>query len=714
MRRCLECGKRIKSDSARFCPYCGEPVAASKTQKKKSFSPAAYVRFVLPGTAVLVILLLSAVSPKGKQDRRETEAESPVTRLSSEYESGNSNETSRETLWAVRPTEAATEAPYDNGNTAEVAEPFPSPEEQEDMRLAAYEAGYTEEEAHIKETLSRIENQYEHEGGELGEIYRNAEEFTSALLRDMAELDPEIKEQVLPMVAEEFDDSDNAEYILQTVFADNENGKAWRELMSSATGLLVTAGESLVNSLFAISDPDNLLLLQTCGDYAWMVSKGTIEQINEEIDRSSGYTYLCKWIDMRKAELSETDELEAVRETFGFSSSMEEDGEYELYEFCYELASRRREGRSAFLDKTKNDWTVQLQTYKEKLFAPLLNQSYGSGKLYCLLDRSGKILWGYIGNGDDCVLNEQGTVALRAPYYENYALAIYDKKGTLLFESDERTRYYGPASNGNVLKMSLKDDFEHGEHYSLELITSDGNTIPLIQGWDMEWDFYLISNPTIDEYGFTYNDLENQEYHSVVIRADTGELFDVWDGSEYSDLKEKKEKQEIYRQIDAVFGDHENTVIVDGTQNRYLRNGVLFNDHGESIRDLSGGQGVNGIFYHDGVYWVMSNSKYWYTLDENGDYLLEPRKADSYLYYNFTEYGLIIGLADDEEHFERMARIYDETGTVIKTILAEKVDGRFAYLYGNQTYDLENGRIVRLSLSELQDREFQILIGSAE
>ena len=110
----------------------------------------------------------------------------------------------------------------------------------------------------------------------------------------------------------------------------------------------------------------------------------------------------------------------------------------------------------------------------------------------------------------------------------------------------------------------------------------------------------------------------------------------------------------------------------------------------------------------------MSNSKYWYTLDENGDYLLEPRKADSYLYYNFTEYGLIIGLADDEEHFERMARIYDETGTVIKTILAEKVDGRFAYLYGNQTYDLENGRIVRLSLSELQDREFQILIGSAE
>ena len=136
---------------------------------------------------------------------------------------------------------------------------------------------------------------------------------------------------------------------------------------------------------------------------------------------------------------------------------------------------------------------------------------------------------------------------------------------------------------------------------------------------------------------------------------------------------------------------------------------AIYDNDGKKAASVDAGRGVKDIIYENGNYWIVTNSGWYYVLNDSFEQTLEPVKFEETESYLLTGYGLLIAKnkdysldtvtyddfmesymnsfmpdeTEEETNDERFA-LYDATGEVVL-----EVPGSVS-IYNNQSDDLDH------------------------
>ena len=94
---------------------------------------------------------------------------------------------------------------------------------------------------------------------------------------------------------------------------------------------------------------------------------------------------------------------------------------------------------------------------------------------------------------------------------------------------------------------------------------------------------------------------------------------------------------------------------------------AIYDNSGKKVKKLEDGKGVKAIHYANKHYWIVSNTNWYYVLDDKFKQVLEPVKFKETEDFMLTDYGLLIRTFDDgdSDTNESKTELYDEKGNVI-------------------------------------------------
>lgn len=257
------------------------------------------------------------------------------------------------------------------------------------------------------------------------------------------------------------------------------------------------------------------------------------------------------------------------------------------------------------------------------------------GYIYQIIDSKGNIYGSFYADPyANVVFGNDGTSIIdkkfeRDDYVNmNNSHTIIDKDMNVLFQSnpseDDGYSYLGAGPSGKALRISSKTDFDNGSYYSLELVNLDNSSQELAKMTE-----FSIDTLYTDLYPVSYWDPEGHS-HDVVIDLENEKVLDSDDVDLSSDTELPEGLPSSCQVLNAdYFFNPEDNCIYDQT--------------GKSVTDLSAGLGVSYIAYALEKYWVVSNSGYYYILDENFNRLFEPVQIVPNDYMVLSPIGLIIG-----------------------------------------------------------------------
>ena len=258
------------------------------------------------------------------------------------------------------------------------------------------------------------------------------------------------------------------------------------------------------------------------------------------------------------------------------------------------------------------------------------------GYIYQIIDSKGNIYGSFyadpyanvvFGNDGTCIIDKKFE---RDDYYLNMnnSHTIIDKDMNVLFQSnpseDDGYSYLGAGPSGKALRISSKTDFDNGQYYSLELVNLDNSSQELAKMTE-----FSIDTLYTDLYPVHYWDPEGHS-HDTVIDLKNGKVLD----SDDVDLSADTELPE---------GLPSNCQVLNPDYFFNPEDNCIYDQTGKSVTDLSAGLGVSYIGYALEKYWVVSNSGYYYILDENFNRLFEPVQIVPDNYMVLSPIGLIIG-----------------------------------------------------------------------
>ena len=310
--------------------------------------------------------------------------------------------------------------------------------------------------------------------------------------------------------------------------------------------------------------------------------------------------------------------------------------------------------------------------------------------VYQLTDASGNILFSLaLPEAESVTMSDDGKIVFT--FDSGMHDVVIDKEGNILYDSlslkNGGIQVYGYSSEGTMLELEAASDFENGDHYVLYFVDASGKRTEINTAVD---DFNLYSGGYTDVYN------TNLGY----INMKTGEITE--------EAPESDQEQNIggnYRKLnDSCYFSEEN----GGKLLTPDSNGEL-----TEAADLSSGQGVMGIDYYDGYYWVLSNTGYYYILDENFETVLEPvcvlddelklRGSDheGEVYYlnssvQACPYGIVIHGDSD------ITEIWDMNGEKVYTEYLDQTADK--YIFGTDSdawYNLNSGDSLRIDLDNV-------------
>ncbi|MDD6326020.1 MAG: hypothetical protein PUA72_10660 [Lachnospiraceae bacterium] len=257
------------------------------------------------------------------------------------------------------------------------------------------------------------------------------------------------------------------------------------------------------------------------------------------------------------------------------------------------------------------------------------------GYIYQIIDSKGNIYGSFyadpsanvvFGNDGTCIIDKK----FERDDYVNMSNShtIIDKDMNVLFQSnqseDDGYSYLGAGPSGKALRISSKTDFDNGQYYSLELVNLDNNSQELAKMTE-----FTIDTLYTDLYPVYYWDPEGHS-HDVVIDLKNEKVLD----SDDVDLSTDTELPE---------GLPSNCQVLNPDYFFNPEDNCIYDQTGKSVTDLSAGLGVSYIGYALEKYWVVSNSGYYYILDEYFNRLFEPVQIVPNDYMVLSPIGLIIG-----------------------------------------------------------------------
>ncbi len=94
---------------------------------------------------------------------------------------------------------------------------------------------------------------------------------------------------------------------------------------------------------------------------------------------------------------------------------------------------------------------------------------------------------------------------------------------------------------------------------------------------------------------------------------------------------------------------------------------AIYDNNGKKVKKLEDGKGVQDIHYANKHYWIVSNTNWYYVLDDKFKQVLDPVKFEETEDFMLTDYGLLIRTFDDgdSDTNESKTELYDENGNVI-------------------------------------------------
>lgn len=203
---------------------------------------------------------------------------------------------------------------------------------------------------------------------------------------------------------------------------------------------------------------------------------------------------------------------------------------------------------------------------------------------------------------------------------------IYDFDGNLWYKDEVGTKFLDISEGGFVLRTSETDSMATGKVTTYEIY--DPTNDKVIKNFEHEIqysglkDYFLLA----EKAAFS-NDFYLSEYS-----------YAVYDAKTQKDIK----SDEVYKD----FGEALKNIsfpYVDGKDGILsLKDGYIFKDNkivdlsGKELKDISEGEPTI-VKYIDGYFYIITKTDYWYVLDKNFNYVLEPEKTHNF----FTSDGSV-------------------------------------------------------------------------
>lgn len=237
-------------------------------------------------------------------------------------------------------------------------------------------------------------------------------------------------------------------------------------------------------------------------------------------------------------------------------------------------------------------------------------------------------------------LNDDAFVTVIDRGSSEHNLRIYDLNGNLLLEGNMKNSSIGITGDGWVIREKTEKSFEDGTTQIMQaenLFTGETKEIPelpvndVISYWGNGW-FVIRGN---EPYAYNvYSDyfFNGYEKFPVAVARD-GSLL-MGEGEDFINRK-------YYTlSLDGVFSEEVDSDLA--LQGYKLENeGTLLYDDEGRVFDVSAGNGAYTAKAVDGIAYVISNSGYFYEMDENGR-LFEPIELEKPEYNMVSEFGSLL------------------------------------------------------------------------
>ncbi len=277
---------------------------------------------------------------------------------------------------------------------------------------------------------------------------------------------------------------------------------------------------------------------------------------------------------------------------------------------------------------------------------------YNDDNKYYVIDESGKTKYKFTKEGDNFVYRNGYLVESSGDNTWVKDLRTNKK----IFEGDKYKKYVDVTEDGHVLVNILKEELSGNSYYS-QILDKDGKVV-----WENENKrasveyFKVITKNLVIFSPYSYDNYR-------AINAKTGTETDLKLDGVKSYLDISITGNNVLFGISANNDDYEiinaDTAAVTFTDTSHVNQ--IFNDkyvfarplwgtvgiydyNGELVKDLTEGD-VQHITYKDGKYYVISNTNFFYVMDESFNYVKEPKKieeVDGIKNWEFKPYGIVI------------------------------------------------------------------------
>lgn len=318
--------------------------------------------------------------------------------------------------------------------------------------------------------------------------------------------------------------------------------------------------------------------------------------------------------------------------------------------------------------------------------------------VYSIMDTDGNVSGSFFSPyaNLNAVVNDEGMCSVTLGDLEDECSThvVMEKDGTVLFENDEeagkdgsRQIYYDVTPSKNILRKTFVSDFEHGDYQILEWVKPDGTATKLMEGGyirlaeagsDMMSDVYYYPDFFCGDY-YEYQcgyDNGSQEEQRGIINMKDGTLIT---GDDYKNMREnigtlKMSAFGVETDIwDTQGNKEENEALKNGSRlnkDYILYEDAIYDNSGKEVKKLQEGRGVMSAIYADGEYWVVTNSGWYYVLDDKWNQILKPVELNIDGKYQLTNYGLLVEGVETKEDgaTQQVVLLYDDKGEVVQKI----------------------------------------------
>lgn len=255
------------------------------------------------------------------------------------------------------------------------------------------------------------------------------------------------------------------------------------------------------------------------------------------------------------------------------------------------------------------------------------------------------------------LINKNGYVIVKTDMKNQ---TIYDKTGKEILESTEKVQYeFGITDSDLLIRKTLETSFSGNtskrevidikENVKYEIEDEEINTCEYV-GNDI---FAIVySNGVTTNVKFLYDVKNNQKIEDVQYNLKSDSKIDTVYvdvmSSDYTDWKYKIRRKnnnileltssyEMNNNNQIFYLDTYDKILSDNSYYDGTKKAICGND-GNTIKDLSEGNGASNIGYYDNKYCIQSSTGYYYVLDENFNRIIEPTEMHV---YDINYYGIM-------------------------------------------------------------------------